>query len=132
MADVAFTKSVVIQPQVGVDPVDAFVSDTIALTVSGGATPNNKGDLAVEGYSAFAVEFDHNITGSSSTNIKLEVFASLMGTVFGTVAVATIVFTATGVAHAAFSGPFNKLRLKVTNSDASNADNSVVRLLAKR
>ena len=132
MVDVVFTKSVVIQEQVSLKAVDAFVSDTIALTVSGGATPNNKGDLDVGGYSAFVAEFDHAITGSSSTNIKLEVFASLMGTVFGTVAIATIVFISTGVAHAIFSGPFKKLRLKVTNADAVNTDNSVVRLTAQR
>jgi hypothetical protein len=128
MADIAFTKSPQVAQQAGAKAVDDWESEIIAL----GASANNKGDITVLGYHEFEIEFDHDISGSSSTSIKLEVFASLKGAVFGTVALTTISFTSTGVAHADFSGPFAALRLKVTNGDAGNTDNSVVRVTARR
>jgi len=132
MADIAFTKAAIVPQQVGMKAVDSYVSETIALTAAGGETPNKQGDISIEGYDLFVVEFDHDISGSDSENVKLEIFGSLLGTVFGTVALATLAFTSTGVAHAVVQGAFSKLRLKVTNADAGNADNSVVRVTMRR
>ena len=132
MTDISFTKAAIAPQQVGLKAVDSYVSETIALTASGGETPNRQGDISVEGYDLFVAEFDHNISGSDSTNVKLEIFGSLLGVVFGTVAIATLTMTSTGVTHAVVQGAFSKLRIKVTNDDAGHTDNSVVRVTTRR
>lgn len=52
----------------------------VSLTVSGGATPSEESEaIEVAGISELAVVFDHNRTGSDSTDIDLELYTSLDG-----------------------------------------------------
>ena len=57
----------------------------VSLTVSGGGTPSEESQpVEVAGVTELAVVFDHNRTGSDSTDIDLELYTSLDGSAWDT------------------------------------------------
>ena len=57
----------------------------VSLTVSGGGTPSAESEaIEVAGVTELAVVFDHNRTGSDSTDIDLELYTSLDGSAWDT------------------------------------------------
>jgi len=101
------------------------VQDGVALTVSGGATPSNtSGAKQVKMSDSILIQIENG----DSTDLLVEVFASVDGSNFDTVAYASTSLGASETKSLAVTPGPHSIKIKVTNRDNSNATVVTTRL----
>jgi hypothetical protein len=90
--------------------------------VSGGVTPSQQSDdIDVRGAKDILLTLNHNVTGSDSTDLDCEVFASYDGVTYDTDPYVSINVGANTVKSVPITTGPAYIRWKVTNNDAGNA-----------
>ena len=119
MADIELTKTKIF------DRPETFKhvpTTDVSLTVSGGATPTAQSEaIDVRGAKAVLLTLNHNITGSDSTDLDIEVFASYDGTTFDNLPFVSMNVGASKVKSIPIAIGPAYIRWKLTNNDGSNA-----------
>jgi len=96
--------------------------DGVSLTVSGGATPSDTSDeIDVHGAHHLGLQVIHNYPESDSTDLDVEVFGSMDGQIYDTEPYAKFNVGADKVKTWPVSPGPSRVKVKVTNNDASNA-----------
>lgn len=119
MADISLTKTKVFDRP---ETFKLVPTTDVSLTVSGGATPTAQSEaIDVRGAKDILLTLNHNITGSDSTDIDIEVFASYDGVTFDNEPYMSMNVAASKVKSVPIATGPAYIRWKLTNNDVGNA-----------